>query len=112
MAYLIVVTPLRALFFRGLTSELKQIDRNLYSGVTKLYLKNSAAGWSLFSLSFLILITVWISWKGELTARLPLFLLGSLLPLLFLFSIILHQNAFSKALLTVLRQKMGVEREF
>jgi hypothetical protein len=112
VAYLAITMLIRILFFRSLTNELKQVDRSVYAEVMKTYLKNSLGGWVLFLLSFLLFVAVWVGWVGPFTERLPLFLLGFLLPILFLLSIILHYRAFSKALVAAIRQRLGIEREF
>ena len=108
-AYLAIAGLIRFFFFRGSMNELKQVDRSVYAEVMKTYLKNSLGGWVIFLLSFLLFVAVWV---GSFTERLPLFLLGFLLPLLFLLSIILHYRAFTKALVAAIRQRLGIEREF
>lgn len=112
IAYLVVAIVIRLLIFRNIVHETKKIDPNLYAGVKSLYLKNSMAGWVLFFLSFLLMIAIWVGWKGTFLERSPVTLLLFLLILLFFLSVILHLTAFAKALLTVLRQRLGVEREY
>lgn len=117
MDYLIFTLIVRSLIFAKVVRGTKELEPQLYSSVKKLYQENSLGGWSLFLISFLLVIVAWLGWPGPLelagAQRALLFiLLSALLPTLFLFSIILHLKAYIKALLTVLRQKMGVEREF
>jgi magnesium-transporting ATPase (P-type) len=110
--YLVLAIGTRLLIFRKIVQDTKKIDLQLYSSVTKLYLKNSTAGWILFFISFLLVVAFWMGWKGFLTDRSSLVIFCALLPLLFFLSMVLHLIAFAQALLAVLRQKMGVEREF
>ena len=110
--YLAVASLIRFFFFHGLTNELRQVDRGLYAEAMKTYLRHSLGGWVIFVISFLLFIAVWVGWKGPFIERLPIFLLGFLLPLLFLLSIVMHYRAFAKALIGVLRQRLGIDREF
>lgn len=112
IAYLLVTLVLRHYAFGSLARELRQIDSELNASVRKLYLRNSVAGWVLYLISFLLVISVWVGWRepGVPLGALAVFCL--LLPLFFSLSIILHLQAFAQALLTALRQRMGLEREF
>lgn len=112
VAYLFLTLTVRLAIFRGLISESKHIDHRLYSEVVKGYHKNSLPGWMLFLASWLLLITVWLRWDGTMNDRIFLCALGVGVPLIFLSSIILHLRAFSMSLLSLLRQRIGVEREF
>ena len=112
IAYLMGTLLIRTAFFRGLAQETKRIDPHLYSEVKSHYLKNCTAGWVVFFISFLLVTGVWIGWKTSLIERGPLALFCLLLPLLFLLSLILHLIAYAEALLAILRQRTGVEREF
>ena len=110
--YLIVTLFVRTLIFRKIVREAKAIDLNLYSTVRGLYLKNSSSGWILFSISFLLVIVMWI--EGGKSPMEPKLLSSFffLLLVFFFFSLILHLTAFAQALLAALRQRTGVEKEF
>ena len=112
MIYLVGSLLSRSLFFRSLIRETKGIDSSLYSAVKQVYLKNSISGWILFSISFLLVIVAWLQWTSVVNDKtlFPFFCL--LLPILFFLSVTLHLTAYVKALLAVLRQRMGVEKEF
>ena len=110
--YLIAALILRSILFRSILRESKEIDRNLHSEVLKVYLRRSFAGWILFALSFLLVVAIWIGWKTPPPNKTEFFLAIWLLSVLFLLSVIAHYQAFSQALLTVLRQRTGVEKEF
>jgi len=109
--YLLLAIFSRLLIFHKMVKEAKQIDPNLYSAVKAIYLKNSISGWILFLISFLYVVVTWLGWK-EPQGLGPMVLFCLALPLLFFLSVILHLTAFAKALLAVLRQRMGVEKEF
>lgn len=104
IAYLSGTLFIRAVFFRRLVQETKRIDPHLYSEARGLYLKNCTAGWVVFFVSFLLVVGVWIGHQSSLFCL--------LFPLLFFLSIILHLIAYAEALLAILRQRTGVEREF
>lgn len=112
VTYLVGTILMRLAVFHQLVRKTKKIDPRLYLEVRNLYLKNSAAGWIVFSLSFLLVIGAWIGWKNATLEKGPLALFCLLLPLLFFVSIVLHLIAYGEALLAVLRQRTGVEREF
>ena len=112
IAYLIGGLFIRSLFFRPLVRETKETDSNLYPAVRTAYLKKSGAGWVFFSLSFLAVIAVWVGWKSIINDFSLIVFVSLLITLLFSLSVILHLSAYAKALLFVLRQKMGVEKEF
>ena len=112
IVYLIVTLVIRQFLFSKVLQETKNLDPNLFNGVKRLYLKNSVGGWIVYSLSFFLVVAIWIAWKGEAVAPRTLIFFSMLLPILYFLSIILHYTAFSRALLAILRQKMGVEREF
>lgn len=112
IVYLVGTLFIRSAIFRGLVRETKQTDPHLYSETKRLYLKNCITGWVVFSVSFFLIIGVWIGWKNSLVEKGPLALFCLLLPLLFFLSIILHLIAYAEALLSILRQRTGVEREF
>ena len=112
IVYLVLTIFARLLIFRKMVGEVRQIDPNLYSAVREIYLKNSLPGWILFLVSFLLVIVMWVGWRGPIQELSPLALFCLFLPLLFFLSIVLHLTAFAKALLAVLRQRMGVEKEF
>jgi len=110
--YLAATLFVRLIVFRKIVQETKQIDPNLYSSVRSLYLKHSLGGWILFTISFILVTTVWLGRIGLHSDPILLILFCLTLPTLFFMSIILHIRAFSKALLTVLRHRMGMEKEF
>ena len=110
--YLILAIFFRLLIFRKMIREAKQIDSNLYLTVKRIYLKNSFSGWILYFISFLLVIVMWLGWKSSPQGTISLAILCLFLSLLFFLSVILHLSAFAKALLAVLRQRMGVEKEF
>ena len=110
--YLVLAIFIRILIFRKMIREAKQIDPNLYSTVKGIYLKNSLSGWILYFISFLLVIVMWLGWKSAPQETVSAAILCLFLSLLFFLSIILHLTAFAKALLVVLRQRMGVEKEF
>lgn len=110
--YLLVTLLTRVILFRRLVRETKRIDPHLYSEVRRLYLKNVTAGWSVFAVSFFLVIGTWIGWRSSSIESGPLALFCLLLPFLFFLSLVLHLIAYAEALLAVLRQRSGVEREF
>ena len=110
--YLVGTIFARMALFRGIVRETKRIDPHLYTEVRSLYLKNCTAGWIVFSVSFLLVVGVWIGWKTSLIEKGPLALFCLLLPILFFLSIVLHLITYAEALLAILRQRTGVEREF
>ena len=110
--YLVLAIFIRTLIFRKIIREAKQIDSHLYSTVKGTYLKNSFPGWILYFISFLLVIVMWLGWKTAPQGTVSMTILCLFLSLLFFLSIILHLMAFAKALLAVLRQRMGVEKEF
>ena len=110
--YLMVAVILRSILFRRILRESKEIDRGLHSEVLKVYLRHSLAGWILFALSFFLVVAIWIGWKTPPPNKTEFFLAIWLLSVLFLLSVIAHYQAFTQALLTVLRQRTGVEKEF
>lgn len=112
IGYLALALFVRVLIFRGMVREAKTADSSLYSAVRGLYFKNSLAGWILFFISFLLVIVMWTGWRGAFTDPKLLVLFSFLLLILFFLSLILHLTAFARALLAVLRQRMGVEKEF
>ena len=67
--YLLIALLVRILIFRGVIQETKRIDPQLYSGVKKAYLQHSAGGWIVFAISFLLVIAVWMGWKGPAIGR-------------------------------------------
>lgn len=111
-AYLIAALFLRFLLFRGTLRETKELDKGLYSEVLRLYLKHSVTGWVFFALSFLLVICLWLGWRPTFFQKSEYLLALVLLSLLFFFSVIFHYQAFVKALLSVLRQRTGVEKEY
>ena len=111
IAYLVGALFIRSLFFRFPVRETKEIDSNLYSAVKMIYLKNSGPGWVLFSIAFLLVIATWLEWQSVASDRTLILLFCLLLPLLFFLSVALHLTAYVRALLAVLRQRMGVEKE-
>lgn len=110
--YLVLAVIVRLLIFRKMIREAKQIDSSLYSSIKGIYLKNSLSGWILYFISFLLVIVMWLGWKNSLQGTVSLLVLYLFLSLLFFLSIILHLTAFAKALLAVLRQRTGIEKEF
>ena len=110
--YLMLAILVRLVIFRKIIHEAKQIDSSLYSTVKGIYLKNSYSGWILYFISFLLVIVLWLGWKNSPLGKVSLVILCLFLSLLFFLSVILHLTAFAKALLAVLRQRMGVEKEF
>ena len=111
-AYLVVALFLRSLLFRSILREMKELDRHLYSETLRIYLRYSIVGWVLFAISFLLFITLWIGWPHFSLSKPEWAISLFLLPLLFLVSVISHYQAYTKALLTLLRQRIGVEKEF
>ncbi len=111
-AYLIAALFLRFLLFRGTLRETKELDKGLYSEVLRLYLKHSVTGWVFFALSFLLVICLWRGWRPAFFQKSEHLLALVLLSSLFLLSVIFHYQAFVKALLSVLRQRTGVEKEY
>ena len=109
--YLLVTIFIHLVFFQGLTRETKQVDSNLYPAVRSAYLKHSLAGWILYFLSFLFVIAVWIAWKGRIEL-IPAVTFCLVLPFLFFLSLLLHMKAYAKALLSVLRRRTGIDKEF
>lgn len=112
IAYLAVSLFIRQLIFRNIVRTTKAIDPHLYHGVKNTYLKNSLGGWSLFLISFLLVVVVWLGWQGSPVDPKALALFGLALPVLYFLSLILHLLAYVRALLNILQQKMGVEKEF
>lgn len=112
IGYLFLTLVVRSAIFRHLAVELKQIDRGLYSSVAQIYLKKSLAGWFAFLPSLLLLIFLWNRGQDILIDRVSFLAFTVGIPLSFFSSLVLHLIAFSSALLTLLRQRMGVEREF
>lgn len=111
-AYLIAALFIRHLLFRNILHETKELDRGLYSEVLRLYLKHSLAGWVFFALSFLLVVCLWLGWKPAFFQKLEYLLAMVLLYFLFFLSVIFHYQAYVKALLSVLRQRAGVEKEY
>ena len=109
--YLVITLLIRLFVFRVIAGETRALDGSVYSSVRTLYQKNSIGGWVLFATSFLLVVTVWIGSQKAIPQSL-LLLVCFILPVLFLFSIILHILAFTKAMLAIFRQRMGVEKEF
>lgn len=112
MVYLMLTLVIRHFLFRALVQETKILDSSLYGTVRKLYLKQSGAGWVVFFISFLGIVLAWINGQNQLMQKHFLILFCLALSLLFFLSLILHLKAFAHALLSVLRQRMGVERDF
>lgn len=112
IGYLVLTMVVRQLIFKILIHETKEVDPNFFSAVKALYLKKSPAGWILFTVSFILVITAWINWKGFAAEKEALLFLCLALPAFFFLSVILHLLAFSRSLLANFRQKMGVEKEF
>lgn len=112
IGYMIVTLLIRQLFFRGVVRNTKKIDPQLYSGVKKIYLHSSLGGWLIYLLSILCVVTVWVGTKTGKLEGIPFLLYWTVTPSLFFLSIILHFNALTRAMLTTLQQKMGVEKEF
>lgn len=110
--YLFVALFLRSLLFRAVLRETKEMDRQLYSELLRIYLRYSIPGWVLFTISFLLFVALWIGWPNFSLTKPQWAISLFLLPLLFLLSVISHYRAFAKALLTLLRQRIGVEKEF
>ena len=110
--YLVLALMIRFLLFRRTLKETKQIDRHLYSEVLKIYLRHSIAGWLALVFSIFLVVMFWIARKDLSIVTAESFLTILLISVLYLLSVILHYQAFTKALLTVLRQRTGVEREF
>ncbi len=110
--YLLGTIFTRMAVFHRLVKETKRMDPHLYSEVRNLYLRNCTPGWIVFSVSFFLVIGTWVGWKSSSIEAGPLALSCLLLSLLFFVSIILHLTAYGEAVLTVLGQRMGVEREF
>lgn len=110
--YLVGALLIRSFFFRFLVRETKGIDSSLYSAVKPVYLKNSVSGWIFFAISFLLVIVVWLEWPSVANDKTLLLFFCLLLPVLFFLSVTLHLTAYVRALLAVLRQRMGVEKEF
>ena len=110
--YLMIAFFLRSILFRSILRESREIDRNLHSEALRLYFRHSLAGWILFALSFLLVVAIWVGWKTPLPGKMECFLALWLLSVLFLLSIVAHHQAFTKALLAILRQRTGVEKEF
>ncbi len=111
IVYLVGALFIRSLFFRFPVRETKEIDASLYSAVKTIYLKNSGLGWVLFSISFLLVIATWLEWQSVASDRTLVLFFCLLLPLLLFLSVALHLTAYVRALLAVLRQRMGVEKE-
>ena len=111
-AYLLLALTIRLILFQGILKESKQIDRSLHSETLRLYLKHSLAGWVLFAFSLILVVALWIGWKTVPANKTEFFLALWLLSVLFLLSLISHSQALTKALLTILRQRTGVEKEF
>jgi len=111
-SYLATSLLIRWLAFRGILRETKHIDRAVYSEAKRLYLKNSIAGWVLFILSFILLMVFWIFSKPLLSLNGLTTLAFLAVPFLFLLSLILHFSAYTRAVLAIIRQKMGAEREY
>lgn len=111
-AYLVLALLMRQLFFAKVLRETKQIDPGLYSSARGLYFKASLTGWLVLLVSLFLVVAQWLGWNEKLLreASRPLFCL--ILPSLFFLSVILHLTAYVRALLAILRQRMGVEREF
>jgi len=112
IAYLLLTLVVRSVVFRRLAMELKQIDRGLYSAVVRVYLKNSPAGWFVFLISLLLVIFLWRRGRDVLLDRFALLAFAIGIPITFCTSLVFHLVAFSNALLTLLRQRAGVEQEF
>lgn len=110
--YLVITLFLRSILFRGILRESRAIDRSFHSEALRLYLKRSLAGWILFGLSFLVVVAIWIGWKTIPLNKTEFFLALWLFTVLFFLSVVSHCQAFTRALLAILRQRTGVEREF
>ncbi len=110
--YLIMTILVRQFVFRSLIQNTRGFDANVYSHVKSLYLRNSTPGWILYFISFLLVIVSWVAWKGQKISTNLVVLFALFLSALFFLSIILHLATFTRALLAVFRQKMGVEKEF
>ena len=112
IVYLLGTLFVRRLLFTALIRETKKLDPHLFGSVRKVYQRKSVTGWILYLISFLLLVGAWIGWKeAQLRiATVGIFCLA--FSLFFFLSVILHLTAYSQALLDVLRQRMGVEREF
>jgi len=110
--YLGVTILIRQWIFQSVIRETKAIDAAVYSAVRALYLRKSGPGWALFFISFLLVVTFWVASGAGRTDFKLVFLLSCALLFFYLMSIVLHLKAFLKALLAVLRQKIGVDREF
>ena len=112
IAYLLFTLLVRYGVFRRLAVGLKQIDRGLYSEVARTYLKNSLTGWLAFLISLMLLIFLWSRGPDVLADRFSFLAFAVGIIVSFFSSLVLHLIAFSNALLTLLQQRMGVEREF
>ncbi len=112
IGYLITSLFIRSLFFRTLVRETKTADSNLYSAVRAAYLKNSVAGWIFFFMSFLSVIVAWLGGRTLLGEPHLIFFAGLVVTILFALSVALHLTAYARALLFVLKQKFGIEKEF
>ena len=110
--YLLLALVIRSILFQSILKESKQIDRSLHSETLRLYLKHSLTGWVLFAFSLSLVGALWIGWKTPPVNKTEFFLGLWLLSVLFLLSLISHSQALTKALLTILRQRTGVEKEF
>ncbi len=111
-AYIIAALFLRFLLFRDTLRETKELDKGLYSEVLRLYLKHSITGWVFFGLSFLLVICLWMGWRPSFFHTSEYLSALGLLSILFFLSVIFHYQAFVKALLSVLRQRTGVDKEY
>ena len=112
MAYLVVTLLVRQLVFRRVVRETRRLDPNVYSAVKKFYLRTSLGGWMVYLLSLLLVIAVWVAWKGPLFETGPLVSFCVLLLFLYFLSVILHLLSFTRGLLAILGQRIGVEKEF
>ncbi len=111
IGYLVASMVVRQIVFRSVLKETKRLDSNVYSAVKKLYLRRSLVGWILFLLSVILVAAVWIGWSGPTVEMGPLVSFSVVLLLLFFLSIILHLVSYTRAVLEILGQRMGIERE-
>jgi tryptophan-rich sensory protein len=111
MAYLVTSLIVRQIIFRGVLKETKRLDPNVYHAVKKIYLRQSIPGWIVYMLSLLLVIAAWIAWEEPSLNLGPWLTFFVLLLLLFFFSVILHLVTYTKAVLEILSQRMGIERE-
>lgn len=112
VGYLVITLFVRQIIFGNIARELRAVDPDFYSAVKKLYLRTSLGGWVFFLMSFILLIAVWMGWRFPFVNGGTLVLFCLLLPLLFCLSVISHLRAFTRAIVLLLRQRMGPEKEF